>query len=310
MTSIILRPAWIAEDGSEPILPFARYYIRPVNTYAGASGQVLNTFGPPVTITGVAVTIDLDASSIGAGPYEFQLRFRDIEGNDNVISQYSTVPDAGTYNLESLVALDPLSLLPAAPFSTADHDILAALVTQVNAMSGGATNLAGISDMSAFSRTANTGANAAAWRTTLGVGTSTLAIGTTTGTAADGAVVTALGATVAGHTTTLATHTSGIATNAGNISSLTTTVAGKVNSSIIGAANGIADLDANGRVTDAANSIVAGVGNAVVIFGASSARTHPQGGYALPTGTCVIWVASSTPTNMTTSDIWINDPSA
>jgi hypothetical protein len=109
-TAIILRPTWIAEDGTEPILPVARYFIRPTHTYAGPSGQVLNIFGPPITVLGAPVTITLDASSGGAGPYQFQLRFRDIDGNDIVRSQYSTVPDGGTVNLEQLVSLNPETL--------------------------------------------------------------------------------------------------------------------------------------------------------------------------------------------------------
>jgi hypothetical protein len=310
MTSINLRPAWITEDGSEPILPAARYYIRPLNTYASPDGQVLNIFGPPIPIAGAQVTVTLDASSTGAGPYQFQLRFRDIEGNDTVISQYSTVPDDGTFNLEDLVSLDPLTLTPAAPFTSADHDALVALIAQVGAMSGGATNLAGISDMSAFSRTANTKISAGTWRTQIGAGTSSLVTGTILGTAADGAALTTLSSTVAGHTTAIG----GIAVNTTAIATLRSdaiaALALKLDSATAGAANGVARLDANGRVTDASNAVVAGVGNVVMIFGASSARTHPQGGYALPTGTSVIWVASSTPTNMTTSDIWINDPSA
>ena len=104
MTDVVLRPACIAEDGTEPVLSVARYFIRPTITYATSSGQVLNVFGPPVSITGDPVTITLDPSSSGPGPYEFQLRFRDVEGNDIVRSQYSTVPDSGTVNLEDLVA--------------------------------------------------------------------------------------------------------------------------------------------------------------------------------------------------------------
>jgi len=311
MTTIVLRPSWVTEDGLEPVLPSARYFIRPTNTYAGSSGGVLNIFGPPILITGGPVTINLDASSGGPGPYEFQLRFRDGEGKEVVRSQFSTVPDTGSFNLESLPDLGP-TLGTSAPFSSADHDALVALQAQVNAMNGGATNLAGITDMSAFSRVANKAVDAAAWRAALVVGTSSLAIGTTTGTAADGGTVTALGSTVAGHTTTLSTHTTNIANNttAINTKADSSTVAAKIDSSTKGVAGGVAEYDSSGYVLDAAGTKVAGVGNAVMIFGAATARVHPTGGYALPTGTCVIWVAASSPSNMTNADIWINDPNA
>jgi hypothetical protein len=103
VTAIILDPAWIAEDGTEPVLPMARYFIRPTTTYGGTSGQVLNIYGPPIIITGDPVTINLTPSAT-AGMYEFQLRFRDVEGNDIIRTQYSLVPDTGTFHLEELTA--------------------------------------------------------------------------------------------------------------------------------------------------------------------------------------------------------------
>ncbi len=51
------------------------------------------------------------------------------------------------------------------------------------------------------------------------------------------------------------------------------------------------------------------VGNTVTIFGASSARIHPQTLAALPPNTTVLWDADTAPVNFVDgTDIWINRP--
>lgn len=51
------------------------------------------------------------------------------------------------------------------------------------------------------------------------------------------------------------------------------------------------------------------VGNTVTIFGANTARTHPQSGDPIPDGVSVLWVASTAPTNFVEgADIWLNRP--
>lgn len=52
------------------------------------------------------------------------------------------------------------------------------------------------------------------------------------------------------------------------------------------------------------------VGNTVTITGATATRTDPSTGVALPLPpTCtVLWISSTSPTNMLAQDFWINDP--
>jgi hypothetical protein len=165
-------------------------------------------------MTTVAWTSELgDTVTMDPGTWRFELYRVDngrggyLTGNDAV--QYKLVPASGTFQVDDLTEVDPItdSATSATPEVLA---MIAALQAQVNALviSGGGLP----PDATTFGIAGLKYANAAAARTAIGVAP----LGTTAGTAADGGTVAALSTTVAGKATdTAVVHNTGAETIAG-----------------------------------------------------------------------------------------------
>lgn len=162
MTSVIIAPrVEDAESDVERIVAAGFFQLRPSKTYISNGQWVQSSWSDPVAFDGTAKIANLDA--LPDNPYELYAEYPDGRGDVFVIREYRTVTDSATpVKWETLALSDgPGSTVPV---PTNFEARLAALETAMGNVSGGASNLAGITNMSALMRQVNTRTTPAAIR--------------------------------------------------------------------------------------------------------------------------------------------------
>src|SRR5664279_2635511 len=194
MTAVVVAPRYEDLDSdTEPVFMEGRFRIR-LSTDTTVGGWIQNVWPPYKTFIGSPITVLLDASTV---PYEMNMELPDGDGGTRTVHEYRVVTIQSVPTpWETFTQVDGPGGTPSPP------DVVDARLTQletsVATLSGGASNLANITDMSLFMRDVNTAATAGEVRGAIGAGVSDVTIGSTTGTAGDGGVVAGLAATVAG----------------------------------------------------------------------------------------------------------------
>jgi hypothetical protein len=204
MTAVVVAPRFEDLDSdTEPVFTEGRFRIR-LSTDTTVGGWVQNVWPPWKTFTGSPITVFIDAAT---PPYEMEMQLPDGDGGIRNVHEYRVITAAvDPTPWETFTQVDGPGGTPVPP------DVVDARLTQletsVATLSGGASNLANITDMTMFMRGVNAAATAGEARGAIGAGVSDVTIGSTTGTAGDGGVVADLAATVEGKADDAATaHT-------------------------------------------------------------------------------------------------------
>lgn len=303
-------------DGSGgPQVAFGTYMVAPTAAFIDTPdlGRV-EMFPFLFNINGIATTVDMAVT-----PTDFSWVHKVVgsfpdataENGVRITVEYVAVPASGpVLRFENLTRIDPGTLGPAVVLSTAEGIRLAAVELAVTQVSGGASTLASITNMSPFMRTVNVAVDAAAARTAIGAGTGGsggLVIGTTAGTAADGAVVAAMGTTAAANTANITansaaitTNANGLATNAAAIAANTVTDTANTNAINANTTAIAAKVTYPGGGTDGAVLTKAGTG--------ASWSTTSIAGYVASTDVTSIVYSPTPPTGAATNGVLVLIP--
>lgn len=164
MTSIVLSPR-VENPGSdtESIVSSGWWQIRPSKEYQAGGQWVQPVWTPRARFTGVAVTMLLDP--LPAVPYELYMKIPDGTGGWLEVREFRIVTDSG-----SPLAWDSLVEVAGPGGESLPTNLIEARVAALEATfpSGGASTLAGITDMSAAARTFNTQTTTANMRSNIG----------------------------------------------------------------------------------------------------------------------------------------------
>lgn len=313
MTAVIIAPRVEDMDSdTEAVLTGAFFRLRPSTPYV-ASGQWVTAEWPAMkALQGSPVTVQLDAHA--SVPYEIEV-FYGTDLRSPIIHEYRMVPSSG-----SAVKWEDLTKVTGPTGEAAPTDtqaaINAALWAAIGSVSGGATNLAGITDMSAFARTLNDDTSASAARTTLDAAATSHAHGvgdlTASGTPSSTTFLRGDGT----WSTTPAAGNPDWADITGKPSSFPPSDhSHAVASTDLTDATAVGEALMTAADADAARTVIGALGGsdpigaanvavAGVLFAQGSATPRPTA----RTDVMVLWKASSMPVNMIPGDVWLNGP--
>jgi hypothetical protein len=340
LTAIVVAPR--IEDplsDTEAVASGGWVQIRPSAAYVAGGQWVQPVWSDPVPLVGVALTFQLDP--LPGTPYELRGEIPDGESGVFEIHEFRIVTSsASPLGWETLAQVSGPS--GGAVLTGIDQARLTALEAAVGGVSGGASNLASITDMSAYMRTVNVATSATAARTTLGAAASASPVFTGTVTIPDGALAIAdtaglqtaldakapLASPALTGTPTVPTATAGTSTTQAASTAFVTTAV----SAVIAGGGGapIASPAFTGNPTAptptagdndtsiATTAFVTGAIATVTSTPISLAQMPPStiayaDGAGVPRPTArtdmrVFWTAASTPTNGISGDIWFNGP--
>ena len=317
MTAVVIAPR--REDplsDTEAVLSEASFRVRPSVDYVAGGEWVLAVWSDPVDLVGSAVTIQLDP--LPAVPYELEITIpdRDSPNSKLIVREYRIVPSSGTpVTWESCQKVPGPGSTPEIP--SALEARVTALEAAIASFSGGASNLAGITDMSPLARTLNAATTTSAMRTILAAAAAThthnISDLNTTGTPTS--------STYLSGTAAWSAPTGAGISNYSEIASLTgypasfppdththpvtdlndSTAAGR---SLLTAAD-VTALRTLLNVYSKAEQITdANLPANTVMFGDGSTSARPTA----RTDIRVYWTASALPTNVIANDVWDNVP--
>jgi hypothetical protein len=149
---------------TEAVISGAHFRIRPSVAYVASGQWVLAEWPAAMTaLSGSAVTVKLDANA--SVPYEIEIY---KGGRTPIIHEYRIVPASGSpVQWADLTQVAGPGSTPSVP--SALEARVTALEAAIGSVTGGASNLAAITDMSAVARALNVLTSVSAMRTYLGV---------------------------------------------------------------------------------------------------------------------------------------------
>lgn len=186
MTDVIVAPR--VEDltsDTEAVASGGWFQIRPSVPYVAGGQWVQDVWSDPIPLVGVAVTVKLDP--LASVPYELRGEIPDGESGVKEIHEFRIVTASGSpVGWETFTQVTGPGGSPILP--GADQARLTALEAAVLTLSGGSSNLAAITDMSAAARTFNAQTTTTNMRTNIGAAASNNAVFTGTVTIPDAAL--------------------------------------------------------------------------------------------------------------------------
>lgn len=154
MTDVVIAPRREnPSSDTESVVAGGWFQIRPSKAYVAGGQWVQAVWSDPVQLTGTAVTVKLDP--LADIPYELYMELPDgRNGPKKKVNEFRFVVGAGPVGWETLTQTTGPGGDPVLPGVLESR--VTALETNFGGVSGGATTLAGITNMSPFARLLNT----------------------------------------------------------------------------------------------------------------------------------------------------------